>query len=573
MNRLIYLIPLLPILIWLPLLLVATMPSGHDLYAHLTYAKLFEQALNEGQFPVRWMEWIKPGFSQPLFNFYQVGFYYLTSFVSWLPVSFLISTKLAILFLWWTGTFFTFLFTKRFGLLPAAVASIIYAFSPYLILDVFVRNAFPEFMAISLMPAVFWGADRLISTAKAVYIIPSALFLGTTAFSHLPATLIFLPVLIIYSLMLLWKQDRLKRKIALLSVTAVLAFGLAAFYLMPAISELNLVQINKIKINNFDFHRHFITTGQAFFNSLRDPKSHTTFRFQLQSLQVISLIALVAGIFFLIRRKINPNLLFWMGMLVYALFFSSIDSLAVWERVQFLSFIQFPWRFFMVTPLALAVLAAYFCQKMNPLNFRLFALPAAVLAGVLSVMFYLKPVKFTDVAYFNLPYSSWAAFPKTQQRAFLEPAYYPREVEVVPNTDIPLLTPQTGVSVSEKKISSGHLILEVSSPKHASLVVNTHYFPGWTALIDGRTVPVNPTDANFIGISIPKGKSLVEVKFVNTTLRYWANITSIVSLILLVMVAVFERLFMRRSYILKLFNNITSLFKLPDIYRFIRANF
>ncbi|MBI2019392.1 hypothetical protein HYS95_01840 [Candidatus Daviesbacteria bacterium] len=566
MRKIIYLIPFLPILVWLPLLLVATMPSGHDLYAHLTYAKLFEKALGEGQFPVRWMEWIKPGFSQPLFNFYQVGFYYLVSLVSWLPVSFLMSAKLAILFLWWLGTFFTFLFARRFGVIPATIACIIYAFSPYLILDIFVRNAFPEFMAISLMPAVFWAADRLISTARAIFIIPFALFLGTSAFSHLPATLIFLPVLVLYSLMLMQGQNRLKRKLVFLGLASVLAFGLAAFYLMPAVIELNLVQINKIKVDNFDFHRHFVNAGQSFLSSLGDTKHYTNFHFQLQSIQAISVLVLVAGSFFVIRKKMNQFLLFWMGMLIYAWFFSGYDSLVVWEKVKFLGFIQFPWRFLMVTPLALAVLAAYFCQRIKSSNFRLITLPAAILLGVFSVMFYLKPVKFTDVAYFNLPFAQWAAFPKTQQRAFLEPAYYPKEVKTIPNEDMPLLNPQTGVEVNEKKISSGHLILEVSSPKPASLVVNTHYFPGWTAYINGKTVQVNPTDANFIGISVPAGGSLVEVKFADTKLRMWANIISLASLVILILVIWLEKLFVRRSYFLKLLYNIPARFQFPDIH-------
>src|SRR3989337_1473650 len=55
------------------------LPSGHDITAHRTYTQLFIDSLKEGQFPVRWTAWIKPGFDLPLFNFYQVGFYYLTA--------------------------------------------------------------------------------------------------------------------------------------------------------------------------------------------------------------------------------------------------------------------------------------------------------------------------------------------------------------------------------------------------------------------------------------------------------------------------------------------------------------
>src|SRR6188472_2194521 len=56
-------------------------PSGHDVGAHVTYSYRFDQAWQQGQVPVRWVEGTRPGDNQPLFNFYQVGFYYLVELV------------------------------------------------------------------------------------------------------------------------------------------------------------------------------------------------------------------------------------------------------------------------------------------------------------------------------------------------------------------------------------------------------------------------------------------------------------------------------------------------------------
>jgi hypothetical protein len=39
-----------------PSLLVRGFPLGHDTTAHLTYLYLFDAALAQGQFPVRWVE-------------------------------------------------------------------------------------------------------------------------------------------------------------------------------------------------------------------------------------------------------------------------------------------------------------------------------------------------------------------------------------------------------------------------------------------------------------------------------------------------------------------------------------
>ena len=45
------------------------MPSGHDVAAHMFRSKVFHTALSQAQFPVRWVEWIYPGLSAPLFIF------------------------------------------------------------------------------------------------------------------------------------------------------------------------------------------------------------------------------------------------------------------------------------------------------------------------------------------------------------------------------------------------------------------------------------------------------------------------------------------------------------------------
>src|SRR3989344_6301021 len=88
--------------------------------------------------------------------------------------------------------------------MPAVLAALVYTLSPYLILDIFVRNAFPEFMAISLMPAVFWAADKVIDKAKIIYSLLLSLFLGIALFSHLPTVIIFLPIFLGYCLFILF---------------------------------------------------------------------------------------------------------------------------------------------------------------------------------------------------------------------------------------------------------------------------------------------------------------------------------------------------------------------------------
>lgn len=108
------------------------MPSGHDIISHVYRSKIFIDALKEGQFPVRWIDSAMSNFSGPLFNFYQVGFYYLVSLVDLATSSLYFSIKAIITFSWLLGALFMFLYAKRFGNLPGALAALVFAFTPYI---------------------------------------------------------------------------------------------------------------------------------------------------------------------------------------------------------------------------------------------------------------------------------------------------------------------------------------------------------------------------------------------------------------------------------------------------------
>ena len=73
--------------------------AGHDAGAHLPYLRIFTDALYQGQFPVRWTEWIFRGQNQPLFNFYQPLLYYLAQIPHLLGNNILNSLYLTVLFL------------------------------------------------------------------------------------------------------------------------------------------------------------------------------------------------------------------------------------------------------------------------------------------------------------------------------------------------------------------------------------------------------------------------------------------------------------------------------------------
>src|SRR5207245_2024298 len=120
-----------------------------------------------GQFPVRWVEWIVPGWGQPLANFYQPLFYYLVYFVHVLGFPLFDSIKVVVFAAWILSAVFMFLFLKRlFGFKASIVGGFLYAFSPYFFLDIFVRFAAPETVALAFVPALFWSVQSFKDTRR-----------------------------------------------------------------------------------------------------------------------------------------------------------------------------------------------------------------------------------------------------------------------------------------------------------------------------------------------------------------------------------------------------------------------
>src|SRR3979411_2055718 len=114
-------------------------PAGHDTGAHVTYAYRFDRAWRQGQIPVRWVNGTRPGDNQPLFNYYQVGFYYLVELVHVVVPRLSDAVKATVVLVWWMGAGFVFQLFRRCGIAAAVIAAVMFALSPYLIVDGLIR--------------------------------------------------------------------------------------------------------------------------------------------------------------------------------------------------------------------------------------------------------------------------------------------------------------------------------------------------------------------------------------------------------------------------------------------------
>ncbi len=511
-------------------------PAGHDSPAHLTYTYLFHRALIEGQFPVRWIEWVHEGHGQPLFNFYQPGLFYIVQAIHLAVPSLTLSLKVTILMLWWLGAAFVYLAFLPLGRLPAAAGTLAFTFSPYLLLDLFVRCAYPEFAGITFGAGVLWALDRWLRTGRFVWLPTTAILAALLVISHPPTTVILSPLFVVYSVYLLLTRRTSMQLGAALLPAGLLAGGLAAFYVVPALLELHLIRSANLTSDGFDFHRHFVAVkqwlpfGWGFGGSVAGQGDGMSFQIGVAQWLALGVAATVCAVS-LVRRTATlqtVDVIFWLVVAIGAMFAMSGASVRVWELFPPLAFVQFPWRLLMVVVLATAALSAYLVSTLPDRR-----LQAAVVIGLAIVQVHcsnthLRPRGSLAGGAMEIDARDWRDSKAAQKNAFIEDGYYPASLVDVPR-DIARWTVIEGTANVTVASAKGHeLDLDVAADAPVILRINSPAFPGWLVTIDGRPANVDRA-SGYPRVTVPAGRHRVRAAFTDTPVRAWSNAITIVS--------------------------------------------
>jgi uncharacterized membrane protein len=518
-------------------------PSGHDMSAHVTYTYLFDLALKQQQFPVRWIEWVRDGHSQPLFNFYQPGLYYLIEAMHLVVPALSLSLKLTIAGLWWLGAAFMFLLCRRGGgALPGVTAAVVFALSPYLILDVFVRAAYPELAAIACAPGVLWAIDGFTSTARSRYLVALATLTGVMLICHLPSCLILIPLFATYAACSVRKAGNKMRDAVWLVAAAGAGLGMAAFYVWPALAERHLIQMIALTRDSFDFHRHFVSPAQwlrstwGYGASVPGPNDGMSFQ-----IGIVSCVVIIAAIVRVAARGGGPKrsasasaLILWLSIIAFAMFMMTVASVRVWEIVTPLAVLQYPWRFLMLITIASGILAARLVASIGNTRAQAMIVLGVVCAQVLLAHDKLAPARYVPTELMNIDKPGWRYTTHATELGFIEAGYNPSTVTRLPANDLVVgrwaIVEGRG-TVKELSMKDDRVALEVDAESELQLSINSHVFPGWTVRIDGgETAFATQPEYGYIRVQIPAGRHRVEAAFTNTSVRTRANLVSVMSL-------------------------------------------
>jgi hypothetical protein len=536
-----------------PLVLPIFLPDfiiGHDGGVHQTYTFFLNRALDQGQLPPRWVEGISPGLGQPLFNFYQVGFYYLVALIHHTGPSLSLALKMAIALVWVTGPLLMFLWLRPLGTLPATLGAAVLGWSPYLLLDAYVRTAYPELTAIAFAPGVLWSIDRILATGRPGFVCGLAVFTGLLLISHLPAALIIAPVAAIYLVAAALVYRRTWTRVAQATGGALLGAGLAAFYVVPALVELGEVQMSALTGNYFDYRLHFVRPtwwvdwSWAYGGSGADVPDHLSLQIGIVQWIVIGAALIVLAVPPL-RRRAGPRqwpLVGWLTITATALFMMTVAAAGVWARIGPLAYIQFPWRILMVPSLTCAVLAATVLSIVPARTWQ-----AAIVLGIVTTQWYVtdgyrQMARERERGVISIDLPAWPLTDNARRWAFREAGYDPVSVihqeGIVAKPSGRWTVAGGAAAVSATTEADARLKLHVQAQAPVDLVINTPYFPGWRVALDAQSVaPAIQSPSGYMRVSVPAGTHDVEAVLGRSRVRATAEMVTLLSAAICLLIA------------------------------------
>lgn len=540
-------------------LLSSQMFFTHDFVHGVRIAEM-TRALHDGHFPVRWSSNFAYGYGMPLFEFYAPLPFYIGTLLYVLGFSLILSSK----FLFLLPNIFTalgsYLLGRKLstpwgGLLAAALITL----APYRGMNLFIRGAVSETWGILALVWILYSTVLVLEKKKYGGIV-LVLSLVTLFLSHNLSVVIAAPFIAIWTVVLLYlysvKENtnfkqftwlKLGKYLTVFAGYYLLAIGLASFYLLPIYTEKDFTKVETATTGGyFDYKLHFLYIRQLFRTewgyggSEWGPDDKLPFFLgygQYFGLAVSGAGLAVGAWWYGLKRKTLDNRNLWLLLISLiavgvSLFMTLGKSQFIWDAVEFLKYIQFPWRYYAVMVVFLG-LAATLSLQFLPKKVSSYLAVSIILITVSINWQYFRPEKYLEdaaVLYYDNPRRV-----QTHMSEIL-PDYIPKQMSSA------LAAPDRLVSCGEVACEQLNVTSDLTHKKvfllesstTQSIQVSIANYPGWQATIDGIPTEVQTAKNGLLEITVPPGKHAISVFFGGTVIRQLADTVSGISSIIFV---------------------------------------
>lgn len=338
----------------------------HSYYVNVPWMAAFVDQVGAGDLYPRWLVEYVHGFGAPVFYYYAPLPFYLGAAVATLCSACSLQDILAGVH--WSiaalsGVAFWAWARRLASPFTALAGALLYVGLPYHYLDLEIRGSLGEALAYAAMPLALWAAEGLARSARAVAY--TALAYAGLILCHLPAALLFTPVLALFALAPAGRADA-GQTLFRLTAAGLLGVGLAALYLLPALTLRDMVIADGwLEADGVYLPEKWLLRA----TTLTLPDG--VLGMVVVALGVASAVALLAlGLPALAGRRpghdtrAGPPLMAAVGGLVLAWLMMSGLSEWLWLHLWPLRQVQFPWRFGVVVDLCTAVVVVLVAARL-----------------------------------------------------------------------------------------------------------------------------------------------------------------------------------------------------------------
>lgn len=538
-------------------LLAAPFFNHHD---DVQVIRLFEmdKCFKDHQIPCRWVPDLGGLYGYPIFNYYGPLPYYFGEIIYLVTSNFIWTAKIMFAFSFIGSYVFMYLLARKFfGSLGGSISATFYAFAPYHALDFYVRGAMGEMWALMLFPAVFWGIAKLETSIRVSNLLLTAILLACLIMSHNLSTMIFLPFIFIW-VILLFFIERKKKFLLYIFMAFFLSICLAAFYAFPMIVEKNLVHIDTTTSGYFYFTEHFKGVKKLFLerswgygSSIREVPGgeRDKLSYQIGWIHLVGMILALISLKFLWRKEkiVSRVIIFCSGAILLAVFMIHPRSEFVWKAIEPLKYLQFPWRFLLLVIFFTSFLSGgiFWLQKKENLSLydkkigeKLWLL--LMLLVVVLNFSYFKPEKFLNID--DKEYLSGQNWDKVIKRSIFDylPIYAKEPPAELATERYKILTGDT--RLYDFKEGTNWISFKTETRSHTIIRLSQYYFPDWKIFVDGKEIKFDyqNNSLGLMNVILGEGNHEIYARLFDTPIRSISNMITLSALTIILLLFVYQ---------------------------------
>lgn len=529
--------------------LVPGRSANMDGIVHTITPNLFYLSIKQGEFPVNWVDGFA-NYGLPLGVISHQTTTYLTAFAEFLLKDPVVAFNIvAFLGFFLSLVFFYFFLRIYFAPIFAFAGAILFHFSTYRILNIYIRGALPEFFAGVFIPLMLIGLYLVIKKGNVYGLFLLSLSVALLALTHPFMLAIGFFILFPYLIYLCFDTPLLRKKnlfgkklwniISLLTLFSLTGIGLASYFIIPLSLEIKYFYYGLVKNHltpgNFLDLSNYFDPNWYYFTKLNILPRGFVVNFGL-----VETLVIVVGLFLLIylflKRKTDKSslLFFAIATSLIIIFFTTKLSSPFYQNINFLSNIQFPWRLLNVLIFMPPIIAAFALEKINK--------KSLVILFILAICLLRFPQLYGK-NYVLYPASDYA-FTSLNLHAVVMNPIWTGESDLYPiKRSKPEIIEGNG-QIKILDIKNNRRLYEVVSSSPLKMADYTFYFPGWNVYVNGQKTQIEYQDPNYRGVityNIPQGINKVDIRFEDTKVRLLGKLISLFSLVIITMLFLLRR--------------------------------